>query len=168
MQARIPIGKEANDGRVATTRIGRKEVSMAPSVLIADADAELCDLYRQFFSHHGWQVRTSGGGLECLAQLSEFSPRLLIVDVALPWGGADGLLAVMRDDRGLARIPVILTSTGGFPEGLSSLMSLPVVKVLWKPVSLTALFDIVCSELKKRRRAWRMESGSLPSDGLCS
>ncbi len=131
---------------------------MTPSVLVADADPELCDLYRRFFSHRGWQVRTSGGGLECLAQLSEFSPQLLILDVALPWGGADGLLAVMRDHCGLARIPVILTSTGVFPEELSSLMSPPVVKVLWKPFPLTALFDIVCSESRGKgneRGGWK-------------
>jgi hypothetical protein len=71
---------------------------MAPSVLVADADRDLCDLYRGFLSHHGWQVRTSGTGLDCLAQLRQSLPHFLVLDMHLPWGGADGLLAVMRDD----------------------------------------------------------------------
>ncbi len=116
---------------------------MAPVVLIADADQELCGLYRRFFSHHGWQVRTSGGGLECLAQLRQCSPHLLMLDRQLAWGGADGVLAVMRDDPCLARIPVILTSTDASAEALSDLVSPPVVQALWKPFSMKALLEIV-------------------------
>src|SRR6516225_8584044 len=111
---------------------------MAPAVLIADADRELCDLYRRFFSRHGWQVRTSGGGLECLAELRQCPPHLLILDLRLPWGGADGLLAVIRDDPGLAGVPVILSSTAAIPpETLADLVSPPVVRALWKPFPLT-------------------------------
>src|SRR6516225_996430 len=131
---------------------------MAPAVLIADADRELCDLYRRFFSRHGWQVRTSGAGLECLTQLRQCSPQLLILDLQLPWGGADGLLAVMRDDPGLARVPVILTSTGASPEALSGLVSSPVVQALWKPFSLTALLEIVRSGSGKGEPVSRKES----------
>jgi DNA-binding response OmpR family regulator len=127
---------------------------MMPTVLIAEADAELCDLYRRFFSHHSWQVQTTGGGLECLAQLRQSSPRILILDVHLPWGGADGLLAVMRDDPGLARIPVILTST----DSLAGPVSPPVVHTLWKPFSLTALLEIVRAELGKGQPMPRKET----------
>jgi DNA-binding response OmpR family regulator len=92
---------------------------MAPAVVIADADLDLCDLYRRFFSHHGWQVRTSGEALACLVQLRQSSPQLLILDLHLPWGGADGLLAVMRDHRRLSRVPVILTCTEASSELLA-------------------------------------------------
>jgi DNA-binding NtrC family response regulator len=141
---------------------------MAPAVLIADADRDLCDLYRQFFSRHGWQVRTSGGGFECLAQLRQSLPHLLILDLRLPWGGADGLLAVMRDDPGLARVPVILTSTEASPEALAALTSPPVVRALWKPFSLTALLEIVRSGLGKGQPVPREESRERASSGRCS
>ena len=127
---------------------------MAPAVLIADADWDLCDLYWRFFSHRGWQVRTSGAGLECLTQLRQCSPHLLILDLRLPWGGADGLLAVMRDDPGLARIPVILTPT----DSLAGPVSPPVVHTLWKPFSLTALLEIVRAELGKGQPMPRKET----------
>jgi CheY-like chemotaxis protein len=116
---------------------------MAPAVLIADADPELCGLYRRFFSRHGWRARASGGGVECLAQLRQSSTQLLILDLALTWGGADGLLAVMRDDPGLARIPVVLTSAEPSPAALSGLVSPPIVQALRKPFSLTALLEMV-------------------------
>jgi hypothetical protein len=91
----------------------------------------------------------------------------LILDLHLPWGGADGLLAVMRDDLRLARIPVILTSTEPLAERLSHLVSPPVVRALWKPFSLTALLDIVSSELGSGQPMWRQESGKLAFPGPC-
>jgi DNA-binding response OmpR family regulator len=137
---------------------------MMPTVLIAEADAELCELYRRFFSHHSWQVQISGGGLECLAKLRQSSPRILILDVHLPWGGADGLLALMRDDPRLACVPVILTST----DALSGPVSPQVVHTLWKPFPLTALLEIVRSELGKGQPTPRKESREWTSAGVCS
>jgi DNA-binding NtrC family response regulator len=141
---------------------------MAPAVLIADTDRDLCDLYRHFFFHHGWRVQTSGEALECLAQLRQCLPHLLILDLHLPWGGGDGLLAVMRDDSSLARVPVVLTSTEASAETISRLVSPPVVRALWKPFSLTALLDIVRSELGNGQPGWRKESLEPASRGLCS
>jgi two-component system phosphate regulon response regulator PhoB len=140
---------------------------MAPAVLIADADSDLCDLYRRFFSRHGWQVRTSAGGLECLAQLRQALPQLLILDWHLPWGGADGLLAVMRDDPGLARVPVILTSTEASPEVLPKVVSSPVVQALEKPFSLTVLLDLVRSRLGQALPAARTASRGAPAPDSC-
>jgi CheY-like chemotaxis protein len=114
-----------------------------PVVLIADADRHDCDLYQWFFSYHGWHVQTSGGGLECLAKLRQGAPRLLILDVQLPWGGADGLLAVMRAEPNLAHVPVVLTSTEAADESVSGLVVPPVVRALSKPFPLTTLLDFV-------------------------
>jgi DNA-binding NtrC family response regulator len=125
---------------------------MAATVHIADADRELCDLYGRYFSHHGWQVQTSGGGLECLAQLRQSLPSLLILDLHIPWGGADGVLAVMRNDPVLAGVPVVLTSSESSADTLSRLASPPVVRTLEKPYSLTSLLNIVCSELGNRQQ----------------
>ena len=130
---------------------------MVPAVLIADADPELCDLYRRFFSHHAWQVRVAEDGLDCWAQLRQFVPQLLILDVTLPWGGADGLHAVMRDDPDLARVPVILTSAEASPKPHSGQVWPPVVQALGKPFSLTALLEIVRSGLGKGEPVSRKE-----------
>jgi DNA-binding response OmpR family regulator len=141
---------------------------MAPSVVVAHADRDLCDLYRGFLSHHGWQVRTSGTGLECLAQLRQSLPHFLVLDMHLPWGGADGLLAVMRDDPGFARVPVILTSTRTSPEAVSRLASPPVVQTLWKPFSLSALLERMLSGLGHGQPAPRKESWKHSRPGLFS
>jgi DNA-binding NtrC family response regulator len=120
---------------------------MGPAVLIADADSDLCGVCHRFLSRHGWQVQTAGSGVECLAQLRQCSPYLLVLDVQLPWGGADGLLAVMRTDRRLGRIPVVLTSANG---PIANLVLPPVVQGLRKPFSLTALLDLAHEHLRER------------------
>jgi DNA-binding NtrC family response regulator len=136
-----------------------------PAILIADADQDLCDLFEQFFSRQGWQVRTAGGALECLAQLRQCPPHLLVLDADLPWGGADGLLAVMRDDPALARVPVLLTSTEGFLEAHPRLLSPPVVRVLEKPFPLAALLELARSVVETRPPGQRT-AGAWPRPGV--
>lgn len=114
---------------------------MSPKVLVADADSDLCDLYRRFFAKNGWQVQLSDGGVDCLAQLRRSPPGLLILDWQLLWGGADGVLDVMREDGRLSSIPVVLTFTNAPRETLSELTAAPVVQALEKPFSLTALLQ---------------------------
>ena len=133
---------------------------MAPAVLIADTDTDLCDLYRRFFSYHGWQVQISGGGLECLAQLRRFTPDLLILDEQLPWGGAEGVLDVMREEPRFEYVPVILTFTAALPDSPSDLMVPPVVQTLPKPFSFAALLEIMRSVMGRHARA----AGPLPQE----
>jgi CheY-like chemotaxis protein len=118
--------------------------AMAPYVIVADADGELCDLYEQYFSRFDWRVKTVSGALECLELFRDRLPDVLILDLRLPWGGADGLLAVMREEPELARIPVILTCNGLSPNSLDNALLSPAVKPIRKPFSLRTLFNVMC------------------------
>jgi DNA-binding NtrC family response regulator len=139
---------------------------MTATVLIADADQDLCDLYGPFFTRQGWNVQISAGGLECLSQLRKRLPQLLILDLQLPWGGADGLLAIMRADPTLSRVPVILTLADASPGILSRLTSPPVVHALWKPFSLTDLLDIVRTRFENTEAEPRTEGWEPACHGL--
>ena len=46
--------------------------------------------------------------MECLKALRETPPDVLVLDTELKWGGADGVLAVMDEEDGLSKIPVVL------------------------------------------------------------
>jgi DNA-binding response OmpR family regulator len=114
---------------------------MVPRVLIAEADADLRAIYQRFFSYHRWQVQTAGGGLECLAKLRQLPPDLLVLDWELPWGGGEGVLALMRENPRLLAVPVLLTSVLTSPKALADLLSPPVVQALRKPFPLGALLE---------------------------
>jgi CheY-like chemotaxis protein len=115
---------------------------MKPVVLIAEGDDELCYSLAPFFSGHGYEVATASSGLECLLKLHQRHPLAVVLDQELPWGGGDGVLAVMREDLDLRHIPVILTLATGC-ELLADHWALPVVQALGKPYSWHVLLDCV-------------------------
>src|SRR5579863_4951568 len=62
-------------------------------VLVAHPDAGLRSACRESLGGEGCEVASAGSGLECLSQLKVDLPDVLVLDVDLPWGGGDGVLA---------------------------------------------------------------------------
>jgi CheY-like chemotaxis protein len=109
------------------------------TVLFADADRELCEIYGGLLASYDYQVEVAGNGVECMTKLRQLLPDLLILDLDLPWSSGDGVLAVMREDPRLALIPVVLTATGP-TQALDRLLATRlVVQLLTKPFRLPAL-----------------------------
>ena len=79
-------------------------------VLMADPDESLHPLYREPLLREGFEL-TALSGLECVARLRERVPDVLVLEPQLPWGGGDGVLAMMGEVPELATVPVmVLTS----------------------------------------------------------
>lgn len=130
---------------------------MRPSLLIADSDESLAELYQRFFVDHGYRVATAATGLDCLHTLRAFAPDILILDQELPWGGGDGVLALMRREPNLAPIPVIYQVAGPRP----GLIAPPVAAWLLKPVHLRELVEKV-NYVTVRLREQLVRSWSAP------
>jgi DNA-binding response OmpR family regulator len=118
---------------------------LAQTLLIADGDAELCDLYRQYLSKHGYEVETSSHGLDCLRKLRQVTPAALVLDLELRWGGGNGILAWLREENPAHGIPIILTAPAGYPQAFASFIEPHVVDYLSKPFALPALLERVRS-----------------------
>jgi DNA-binding response OmpR family regulator len=125
---------------------------MHQNLLIADGDAALCDVHRMFFTRMGYEVETALDGLDCLAKLRRLLPAVLVLDLELRWGGGDGVLARLREERTFAEIPVVLTTTAGCDQDLAAFLEPPVVNCLPKPFALSALLESVRSAAATRRR----------------
>src|SRR5262245_34251241 len=79
---------------------------MTPArVLIAVPDAALLDAYRRRLTADGFEVETARDGLDCVHRVRAFAPEVLVLSTALPWGGGDGVLAVMHEEARLSYIP---------------------------------------------------------------
>jgi CheY-like chemotaxis protein len=78
-------------------------------VLIADPDSSLALLYAEVLERSGYEVKLTTSGLDCLARLRSFRPDVLVLDPNLPWGGGDGVLALMQEES-LEDAQVILLS----------------------------------------------------------
>jgi len=79
-------------------------------VLLADADANLVGLYQRFLLKRGFRARVAHNALDCVSQLREETPDVLVLDPGLPWGGGDGVLALMREDKTVPKVPTLLHS----------------------------------------------------------
>jgi DNA-binding NtrC family response regulator len=127
---------------------------MKQRLLIADGDAELCDVYGQFFAECGYEVETSTNGLGCLGKLRQSMPAALVLDLEIRWGGGDGVLDWMREVSPAHGIPVILTATAGFPQRVAEFLEAPpVVDYLTKPFALSTLLEKVRSAIAKNGRS---------------
>ena len=106
---------------------------MTTTVLVAESNAELREIYRKFLGGRGFNVRAAACGLECLAKLGQETPAVLVLDRALPWGGGDGVLAWLREEGLQGEVAVVLTSTTGAPRAAAEDTEVPVVTSLAKP-----------------------------------
>ena len=89
----------------------RSNGSLPIRVLMADPDVSLSPVYREPLSREGFELVTAESGLECVARLRERVPDVLVLEPHMPWGGGDGILAIMGESPDLAAVPVmILTS----------------------------------------------------------
>lgn len=84
----------------------------AVHVLIADTDDFLLDSYGQCLRERGAVVATATTGLECVERLRDFVPDVLVLDSILPWGHADGVLAVIHEEPQIRPSVVILLAQG--------------------------------------------------------
>src|SRR5262249_29864893 len=106
---------------------------MRQRLLIAESDAELCNIYQKFLAKCGFDVETASDGLNCLEKLRQVMPEVLVLDRELSWGGGDGVLAWLREQNSATSAAVILTATAGHArDGLEDLEP-PVAKLLAKP-----------------------------------
>jgi CheY-like chemotaxis protein len=81
-------------------------------VLIADPDKSLLVIYREVLSRDGFDVTTAPSGLECIARLRERVPHVFVLDPQVPWGGGDGVLAIIGEVPELAIVPVMVLTSG--------------------------------------------------------
>jgi DNA-binding response OmpR family regulator len=122
---------------------------MKPILLIADGDIELRERFEMFLSEHGYDVEIASDGLDCMEKLRQLTPSALILDHNLHWGGADGVVACLREQSGFSDVPVVLTATAG---ACMHLIEPPIVSFLQKPFGLRILLDSVVTAVSKSPR----------------
>lgn len=140
---------------------------MKHRLLIACRDLDWRELYLSYFTNLGYEVETSSDGLDCLAKLRQAAPAILVLDLELPWGGGDGILAWLREEQSAPQIPVLLM--GPTSTGLERLhcKGAPVLDYLSKPVGLTRLLISVRSAFARahglEQPATRESAGDTPA-----
>lgn len=79
-------------------------------ILVVDDDAFIRRPLEFLLSQEGFRPATAVDGEDCLRQLAEDRPDLIVLDVMMPGKSGLEVCAALRADPQLAQIPVILLS----------------------------------------------------------
>jgi DNA-binding response OmpR family regulator len=110
-------------------------------VLMVDPDTSLALSYLEPLSGEGFELATASCGLECLDRMRERVPDVLVLEPHLPWGGGDGVLAIMGEVPTFAAVPVMVLTSCRDPRVLNGVARYPIADYRLKPIVPHRLAD---------------------------
>uniref|UniRef100_A0A7C2K0C0 Response regulator n=1 Tax=Schlesneria paludicola TaxID=360056 RepID=A0A7C2K0C0_9PLAN len=129
--------------------------SMSIQFLIADSDPQFREGCRRFLVARGFEVEVASDGLQCLDQLRQATPQILVLDPGLPWGGGDGVLEWIHEQEPLNPLTILLTDGHCCPT-LPEAVRKRVTARLERPRNLQELQQFVNQLEKTAHAPWPM------------
>jgi DNA-binding response OmpR family regulator len=87
-------------------------------VLIVEDEKMLADMYATKFTMDGFEPTIAGDGAEGLEKLKADKPDIVLLDVIMPKMDGFAVLKILREDKGLKELPVILLTNLGQDEDI--------------------------------------------------
>lgn len=101
-------------------------------ILVAHSNSDVGDTFRIEYANLGHEVENANGGLDCIDRIDRRCPDVLVLDEKLLWGGAQGVLARLREQSDGLDLPVVLLYD--HPDDLTVDLTLPpIVQWIRKP-----------------------------------
>jgi len=118
-------------------------------VLVVEDEYDSIQMVSKILSHHGAEVRVAHDGHECITILRDFSPTLVIMDLALP--GMDGweTLRLMRAEPSTAGIPVVAITAYHSVSVEDDAHEAGFNGYLPKPLDMTTLIDTLAKVIRR-------------------
>lgn len=121
-----------------------RAAAMESTILVAEDDPELADLYQCYLARCGYRVLTASGGVECLSIIRNDPPAVIVASVNLPWSGTDGLMDCLHEEFLQRRIPSVILTGSTADENVAELREEPCVfRYLRKPFLMGRLLDCI-------------------------
>ncbi len=108
-------------------------------IVVADEDDSFLKSFQLVLRARGHEVVTVSDGLSCLNALRDFESDVLAMSSSLLWGGSEGILSVMQEDRDLQDLPVLLLQSDS--EGLGLRRHPMIVSTARRPYHLRDLMS---------------------------
>ena len=124
-----------------------------PVILIADDDDSLLRLFTIRCKALGLEVRTAADGMMALTSIHKDPPDIVLLDINMPAGNGLGVLEMLKTDRRLGKISVIVYSGESSEEIINRCKSLRAHFVKKSPDAWTILKPILQQLIVARRSA---------------
>lgn len=85
-------------------------MSKGIKVFMVDDDKMLLDMYRERLELADFQVETSSNGEECLTNIHQIKPDIVLLDIMMPKVNGYDTLSAIKSDPQTKDIPVIMLS----------------------------------------------------------
>ena len=113
-------------------------------LVIDDNDVQL-DYMNDLLTQKGFKVKTSTNSLEAVETMLKTNPKLVILDIMMPHLDGYTILKRMKDQKSLAKVPVIIYTGKSFPIDEKKARDLGADSYLVKPVK----GSVIVEEVKK-------------------
>lgn len=113
------------------------------TILIVDDEYSIVESITDLLTDEGYRVVAAANGREALDQIGAVRPDLVLCDIMMPVMDGRALLAALRADPALARLPVIMMSAAAAPLRPEEADGVPVLK---KPFEI----DLLLAHLRER------------------
>src|SRR5882672_2956554 len=123
---------------------------MKQRVLIVEDDAGLTRILRDGLQYEGFEVATVADGNLAVVRAKEFTPDLILLDVALPGNDGFALFRLLRAGR---RTPIIFVSARGQRADKLRGLNLGADDYVTKPFDLEELIARVHAVLRRTSRS---------------
>lgn len=116
---------------------------MGQRVLLIEDEPNIVEAVSFLLSRDGWTVHTHPDGASAMDRVHRDAPDLVILDVMLPGRSGFDILADIRGDAALARLPVLMLTARGQDRDRELAASLGATHYMTKPFSNADLRDAV-------------------------
>ena len=142
------------------------ESSARPIVLVVDDEPELRSLLAEYFSRHGFEVRTAADAADARTAVAEQVPALAILDINMPGENGLSLARWLRDAHSSVGV-VMLTTAGEAVDRIVGL-ELGADDYLPKPFEMRELLARVRAVLRRAEVTAALEAprSAAPADAL--
>jgi DNA-binding response OmpR family regulator/nitrogen-specific signal transduction histidine kinase len=144
---------------VSTAAVGHdgdRDVLGQYDVLVVDDDPDSRRVAAKFLSEANVQVREAADGESALLEMRRITPDVVVLDLMMPILDGFGVLATMRSDPILSRVPVVVLTAKTLTEGERSFLARSAVKVLQKGAHRLA--DVAALVLRAAGQTQRAET----------
>ena len=117
-----------------------------PRILVVDDEPQLTRVLRTGLNSRGYEVRTAADGLSAFETFGDWTPDLVITDLAMP--NMDGL-DLCRRLRAISSVPIIVLSAKGEEKTKVEALDLGADDFVTKPFGIDELLARIRSSLRR-------------------
>jgi CheY-like chemotaxis protein len=117
-------------------------------IIVAEDDDINRELILEVLRDEGYEVIGASNGIELIKYALEKKPDLIITDIQMPNMSGDTTVSMIESYNDLASVPIIIM-TGMSRQDFNKLGISRDIKVLFKPLDLSELKNLVKSYLSK-------------------